>query len=245
MFGIEELPRHDRGFQLLSEIQENIGKGEKEYAEVLSWAFERLGITYFSYVYVGYVPSEVDEAIIIGNYPPDWVKLYESSAMYRQDPIINYSSLTSTAFFWKEAVADDSCSHRIFDLSSHYGIEQGFTVPLHEPGCAFGSMHFATSRDNAEFQTIIHNHSCLLSTVSYMAHQFRPSFARKEPYRRLSVREVECLHWVAMGKTYGEIAITLGITERTVKYHAHNIMVKMEAVNIKQAMTKALRMNWI
>lgn len=245
MFQADEGSIRDLGHYILTEIQHNIGKGAPEYVEVLSWAFEKIGIANFSYVYVGYLPPEADKAVILGNYPKDWVKLYESDALYRNDPIINHSSTTSAAFFWKGSLRKDNKSKHIFDMSAQYGIEQGFTVPVHEPGCAFGSMHLASSKENLEFKKIVQNHSYLISTISYIAHQQRPSLARLKPYRRLTEREAECLHWVAMGKSYGEIALILSISERTVKFHAQNIIKKLDSVNIKQAMTKALRMNLI
>lgn len=230
---------------LLIDIKHNIRKGKTEYEEVLAWFFERLGVKYFSYVYMEYVPAEVEEAVILGNYPRDWVKSYEASFLFREDPVIHHASTTTSGFFWSEAVDDKASSKRLFDMSSQYGIEKGFTVPLHEPGFAFGSMHFPTSKDNSEFTSIINNYSYLINAVCQMAHQQRPSLARPEQYQRFSLREGECLQWMAMGKTYGEIAIILDISERTVKFHAQNIMNKMKAVNIKQAMTKALRLNLI
>nr|WP_284047058.1 LuxR family transcriptional regulator [Halomonas llamarensis] len=245
MFQADGRPVHDLGHYLLTEIQHNIGKGAYEYTEVLSWAFEKIGIAHFSYVYVGYLPPEADKAVILGNYPKDWVKLYESHALYRKDPIINHSSKTSSAFFWEDSLRRDNESNQIFNMSAQYGIEQGFTVPVHEPGCAFGSMHLAASKENLEFEKVVQNYSYLISTISYIAHQQRPNLARLKPYQRLTEREAECLHWVAMGKSYGEIALILSISERTVKFHAQNIIKKLDSVNIKQAMTKALRMNLI
>lgn len=236
-------PMHGYNIQLLTEVQKNIGKGITEYEEVLSWVFEKLGITHFSYVYVGNLPSEIDEAVILGNYPQEWVKLYQLRALFRQDPIMSHSSMTSTAFFWKDVIQENSRTNNIFDLSAQYGIEQGFSIPVHEPGCAFGSMHFSTCKENSDFPIIIKNHANLITIVSYIAHQFRPALARREPYQRFTEREVECLQWIAMGKSYGEIALILEISERTVKFHAQNIINKMEAVNIKQALTKALRLN--
>ncbi len=187
----------------------------------------------------------MDEAIIIGSYPQDWVHLYESRALFRQDPIIKYSSSTSSAFFWEEAIGKNINTKNIFEMSAQFGIEQGFSVPIHEPGCAFGSMHFATSKDNLEFPETVKRNSEFISLVSYLAHRHRPSPAQQPPYQRLTERELECLQWIAMGKSYSEVAMILEITERTVKFHAKNIISKMNSVNIKQAMTKALRLNLI
>lgn len=240
-----ERAMHDQAHYLLTEIQHNVSKGAHEYTDVLSWAFKKIGIFHFSYVYMGYLPSEVDKAIIMGNYPKDWVETYESMALFRNDPIINHSSTTSTAFFWEEAVRGNHNSKHIFEMSAQYGIEQGFTIPVHEPGCAFGSLHLACNKENSEFKKIIQKNLYLITTISYLAHQHRPYFSRQKPYPDLTEREAECLHWIAIGKSYGEIALILGISERTIKFHAKNITEKMDAINVKQAMTKAIRMNYI
>lgn len=245
IFPANERPTHNLGHYLLTEIQHNIGKGTPEYTEVLSWAFEKIGISHFSYVYVGHLATEAEKTMILSNYPKDWVKYYEANALYRKDPIINYTSTTSAAFFWEDNVRRDKSAEHIFDMSAQYGIEQGFTVPIHEPGCNFGSIHLATNKENLEFRKNVNNYLHLILNISYIAHQQRPTSVQPEPYRRLTEREAECLHWVAMGKSYGEIAFILHISERTVKFHAQNIMKKMDSVNIKQAMTKALRMNLI
>lgn len=229
---------------LLTEVQHNISNDLSECTEVLSWAFGKLGITYYSYVYIGQVPSEISEAVILGNYPKEWVRLYETRTLFRQDPIIKYSSSTSDAFFWDDVVGETE-SETIFHMSAPYGIEQGFTVPVHEPGCAFGSMHFASCKEHKEFNTIVQNNAYILSAISHIAHQHRPRLARRSPYKELTEREVECLHWISMGKSYGEIALILNISERTAKFHSQNIINKMDAVNIKQAMAKALRLNLI
>lgn len=56
----------------------------------------------------------------------------------------------------------------------------------------------------------------------------------------LTNRETECLKWIASGKTSGEIATILSITESTVNFHLKNILVKLDASNRVHAVTKAI-----
>ncbi|MFC3282489.1 helix-turn-helix transcriptional regulator [Litchfieldella rifensis] len=241
----DKYSRYDGWSQLLDEVQKNIGGGCKDYADVLSWAFEVLGINYFSYVYMGYLPAESDDVGIVGNYPEEWVETYKSNALHKCDPVIRRSSYTSSSFFWDACKAEDASLFEVFELSSPYGIEQGFTVPIHEPGCAFGSMHFSSPNDNTDFKEIIRANSHLIHAISFLAHQHRPTSIRRQECQKISSREKECLRWVSLGKTYDEIGTILGISERTVKFHAGNVMEKLEVNNIKQALTKAVRLNWI
>ena len=56
---------------------------------------------------------------------------------------------------------------------------------------------------------------------------------------RLTPRESEVLSWVAVGKSYWEIAKILNISERTVRFFMANIRRKLNAVSNKQALAEA------
>jgi len=58
--------------------------------------------------------------------------------------------------------------------------------------------------------------------------------------KSLTSREVECLHWMAAGKTSGEIAIILAISESTVNFHLKNTLTKLNSNNRVQAVAKAV-----
>lgn len=54
----------------------------------------------------------------------------------------------------------------------------------------------------------------------------------------LTQREAEIMHWVAMGKTYAEVGMILGISANTVKNHMKSICGKLDASNRMQAVWK-------
>lgn len=55
----------------------------------------------------------------------------------------------------------------------------------------------------------------------------------------LSSREVECLQWLASGKTLCEAAIILGISERTLRYHISNARERLGVATTVQAIVAA------
>jgi LuxR family quorum-sensing system transcriptional regulator SinR len=57
---------------------------------------------------------------------------------------------------------------------------------------------------------------------------------------RLTRREIETLSWIAAGKSYWEIAVILGITERTVRFFMSNARRKLNVVTNAQAVAEAL-----
>ncbi len=56
---------------------------------------------------------------------------------------------------------------------------------------------------------------------------------------RLTRRERQALYWAAAGKSYWEIAVILGITERTVRYFMANARRKLNVVSNTQAVAEA------
>jgi len=59
--------------------------------------------------------------------------------------------------------------------------------------------------------------------------------------RPLTPRELEVLRGVAEGRTNGAIAASLGVTERTVKFHVSAILAKLGAANRAEAVAMAAR----
>lgn len=56
----------------------------------------------------------------------------------------------------------------------------------------------------------------------------------------VSARELDCLKWMAVGKTAWEASIILGITERTVRFHLNAAREKLGCTTTTQAVAKAV-----
>ena len=57
---------------------------------------------------------------------------------------------------------------------------------------------------------------------------------------RLTAREKDVLLWAARGKTSAEIAIILGLSERTINFHCDQAMRRLDVVNRTQAVANAV-----
>jgi len=56
----------------------------------------------------------------------------------------------------------------------------------------------------------------------------------------VTVRELECLKWIALGKTAWEASVILGISERTVRFHLNSAREKLCCINTTQAVARAV-----
>ena len=65
------------------------------------------------------------------------------------------------------------------------------------------------------------------------------------PQCLLSPREIECLSWVAQGKTDYEISIILGCSHAGVRYHLTRVCERLGAVNRAQSVFRATQLGYI
>ena len=61
----------------------------------------------------------------------------------------------------------------------------------------------------------------------------------------LSRREVECLHWAAVGKTDSEIASIIELSHATVRYYLHCAGTKLNTVSRAQSVFKAGQLGYL
>lgn len=61
----------------------------------------------------------------------------------------------------------------------------------------------------------------------------------KTPKHVFTVREKEVMNLLKFGKTYIEIALILGVSERTVRFHINNILDKLNVTSVRYAIFKA------
>lgn len=65
------------------------------------------------------------------------------------------------------------------------------------------------------------------------------------PGERLTAREIECLQWIAQGKTSWEVAQILEVTEHTVIFHANNAMRKLGVNARAAAVQRAMSLGYL
>jgi DNA-binding CsgD family transcriptional regulator len=85
---------------------------------------------------------------------------------------------------------------------------------------------------------------CAYARLNELRDQSLDPAARAAP-EALSAREKEVMSWVAKGKCDSEIAIILGMSERTARFHVANAKRKLDSATRVQAVTRALELGLI
>jgi two-component system, NarL family, response regulator LiaR len=116
-----------------------------------------------------------------------------------------------------------------------------------EAGAAGYLLKGAPSAELFQAIRVVHGGGSLLqplvaSTVMrHVAAQGRPGAAATTQTVALTTREREVLRQLAHGMSNKEIAATLGVTERTVKFHVASLFTKLGAGNRTEAVTRAVQ----
>ncbi|MBO8132851.1 helix-turn-helix transcriptional regulator [Dickeya fangzhongdai] len=210
------------------------------------------------YAYLIMNKKKPTDVVIISNYPTEWVDIYRNNNYQHIDPVILTAINKISPFSWDDdlVISSKLKFSRIFNLSKEYDIVNGYTFVLHDPGNNLAALSFMIEEHRSEeLEEIIQNNKDKLQMLLISAHEKLTSLYREMSRNRnnsksqeadlFSQRENEILYWASMGKTYQEIALILGITTSTVKFHIGNVVKKLGVLNAKHAIRLGVEMNLI
>jgi LuxR family quorum-sensing system transcriptional regulator CciR len=182
----------------------------------------------------------------LSNYPLEWLALIRQRDQ-RLDPVLRAAERASSGFTWdriESVVKLSGADLTLLRQARRHGIGDGFTVPNHVPGEAFGSSHFAV-RQGREFPSASVPAAQALGNFAFEAARrlLAEREIRSEEYvvpAPLSHRQRECLVFVAKGKSDSVIAQLLDIRPRTVNEHIEAAKRRYSVASRSQLLVKAL-----
>jgi LuxR family transcriptional regulator, quorum-sensing system regulator CviR len=181
--------------------------------------------------------------IVNVSYPLKWVSAYLEKNFQKVDPIHRLHIKTSRLQKWSETFrkAKTIPEKEFIESAGAFGLVEGFTLGIAHPRnrikSFFSFAGLSTQKDNRnrailEYLTP-HLHQTLWRIASLSSDIGGAGFA-------ISLREREVLNWIKEGKTSWEISKILQISERTVNFHVHNILSKLQATSRGHALAIAM-----
>lgn len=181
--------------------------------------------------------------------PKEYVRTYESKRWHVVDPILQFARNTSLPFQWRllegSTFSLSAAQSKVLSDMRALGLYSGVSVPMHGPknSCDVISISrdVPTNVSDAEFDEVTS-----IAVIAWRRHLeliARPE--RPELPVALTDREAECLDFMKSGKTYSEMAVLLGVSRKTIDFHAQNLMHKLGANNRVTAVVSALRLGLI
>lgn len=182
--------------------------------------------------------------------PLCWATRYRECAYASVDPRVTLTARRLSPVIWDGAdVEGDWSVRRFLGDAARYGARSGFAVSFLDASntraiVALDSTVSPISATRcASIAAMLGN--LMLFAAALHERVLRPrcnaiSNVASDDASVLTHREGQCLRMAANGLTSGDIGGKLGIAERTVNFHMHNVLRKMEAVNRPEAIAKAL-----
>jgi DNA-binding CsgD family transcriptional regulator len=195
-------------------------------------------------------PDADSHSYVFTTCPLEWTRIYDQKSYIEIDPRILHGIESTLPLVWdQQSLRGRSPMTDIFlDDAARYGVCSGVSVSIRDSHLRGGmstlsspepviqrSMRLRIAERMSDIITFgRYFHELIIAAI---LEQKLPPLARGAP---LSPRERQCLQMSAQGLTSRDICRKLGITERTVNFHFGNLLAKMNALNRKEAVARAV-----
>jgi LuxR family quorum sensing-dependent transcriptional regulator len=170
------------------------------------------------------------------NWPADWQDIYVSRDWSAHDLMMTEAVRKMRPYSWEEARNGrklTATENEVYVAARRYGWVERFAVPIHGPG---GYQGVVTLDAKESCNTSVADR-ILLQVMALPLHERcrKERFQQDHPGADLTKREIECIKWVAAGKTDWEIGQLLGLAEPTAHFHVERAKKKLNARTRAQA----------
>jgi DNA-binding CsgD family transcriptional regulator len=211
----------------------------------LAWATTEMGFDHFSCGLWATLPLSNPSIDFSGNAPPEWQLKYHQERFAQRDPIVRHARRSLDALAWTDEVfagcpelamqahASGLCTGWTQAYVNAHGRRGMLSLTRRRP--LLGATELRQKDDDMRWLATM---TQLFVSSAGHRHQHRSSPAERPG--DLTEREAEVLRWSGDGKTIGETASILAISENTVNFHLRNAVSKLNAANKTSAVVIAL-----
>lgn len=208
---------------------------------------QRFGFDSFMYATASYHlrPNNDERMYVFTTLPATWVQRYDQMAYVECDPRVLDSFKSALPLVWDQQSerGKNPRTDRFLEDAVGYGVGSGVAFPVYAGYPARNIVALNSSSpiiDAGRRIEIIRD----LGDIVLFGQYFHELFVKAvietgvAPHFQgapLSARERECLQMAANGLTGSDIALKLGISERTVIFHFANITSKLGVLNRQEA----------
>lgn len=185
------------------------------------------------------VPVTQPRTLLLNTYPQEWQQRYLEAGYLQVDPTVQHARRSTTAIVWNEALFQQV--RPLWEEARAHGLGVGWAKSHLDANGVGGMLTLARSAeplDDKELQAK-RRKMVWLTHVAHMALSRDVSLQLAPPAPTLTEREIEVLKWTADGKTTGDIADILEVSDNTVNFHIKNAVAKLGTANKTAAAVRA------
>lgn len=185
---------------------------------------------------------DVEDRVWCATWPKGWASVWVQKNFAAVDPVVYQLLASRLPFRWSD-IRDTTGARgaEVLNVAGEFNMRDGIGIPV----LAQNGSRIGVTIAGGQFDLSEREQSCLHLAAIYFQSRLEKLRAKAPPPERkardiLTIRELDCLAWIAAGKTDWEIAQILSISELTVNSHVRNILRKLNAMHRAQAVAKAI-----
>jgi LuxR family transcriptional regulator, quorum-sensing system regulator CinR len=176
-------------------------------------------------------------------YPASWIKRYLQMGYIDVDPVVREGFLRTLPFDWSELKIQTAAEGAFLADAFAHGVgPRGLSIPVQSKHGHRALFSISSSQSEEEWMDFVRTTQSTLIQIANRVHRrvIGEVFGEDRPH--LSMRELECLRWIARGKDTSEIAVILNISPHTARYYLKSARYKLDSVTSAQAVSKAVKL---
>lgn len=172
------------------------------------------------------------KSILVTNMPAEWEQDFLSRKLDQTSEIVLMAKNKITPVIWASANIKNK---EIQYLAEKYNIRNGVTFFMNiKSDRVILTLYFSEIESHFNERYRKEKKDILFQILTL----FEKYYTKNIDYR-LTTREDEIINLLKIGKTYSEIAMVIGVGERTVRFHIKNMLEKMKVSSVRYAIFKA------
>jgi LuxR family transcriptional regulator, quorum-sensing system regulator CinR len=205
------------------------------------------GLTHVTYHLAQTVVGEVDAPFVRTTYPDRWVAQYLLKGYVAIDPIVRTGFRRSLAFDWSEVEIAFSDRPFLEDALRHGIGGQGYSIPVTDRANRRALLSVNSQLPIESWHVLRSRFGDEWIELGLLIHKIAVGelYGDADAIPVLARRELECLHWTALGKDQKDIALILGISEHTVRDYTKSARLKLGCATLSAAATRAKHLRLI
>ncbi|WP_107676447.1 LuxR family transcriptional regulator [Agrobacterium sp. LAD9] len=203
-------------------------------------------IDFVTYHLAQTVSDLVDTPFVRTTYPDAWIARYLLRGYGKIDPILREGLLRQLPFDWCEIEIPQPALDFIMDAKQHGLGDNGYSIPIvTKTRRALLSINSARRED--EWHALVSQFRAEWADLAFVIHRKAvfELYGEHDPVPQLAARELECLHWTALGKDSKDIAAILKLSEHTTQAYLKSARNKLGGGPITATIAKAIQLRLI
>lgn len=176
-------------------------------------------------------------------YPGEWVTRYQEEGYARIDPTLESALQSFMPVDWHSIAWDTPKKRAFLREAIECGIgNQGYTIPIRGPDGQFAAFTINKNCTDEEWNKVLHESARDFMLIAHFFHQKVLEIEKlfgAPPVPTLSLRERDVLTLIAQGKSRGQVADHLKISENTLRVYIDSARHKLAALNVTHAVAVA------